>query len=178
MHNVHGNNCQSDFCKCFNVVSARSGHCLQLLICDYDELHETMLEFLLTIKNPRARALHFPLIHALSLSLSVFLSLSVVRFGLLLACSKTKQAAEAATAAVKFQQRPGPGCLAGVQHAHCKRLSHATHNPNTHAPSQMKAAQRRCSNQRALLVFIMATKRRPGQHHQRSCAGEALAVLI
>lgn len=37
-----------------NVVSARFGRSLPLLICGHDELHETMLEFLLTIKNPRA----------------------------------------------------------------------------------------------------------------------------
>lgn len=76
MHNVHGNNCQSDFCKCLNVVSARSGHSLPLLICDYDELHETMLEFLLTIKNPRATLLSYALSLYLSLSLSFFLCLS------------------------------------------------------------------------------------------------------
>lgn len=74
VHNVvHGNNCQSDFCKCLNDVSARWGRRLPLLICDYDELRETMLEFLLTIKNPRARVLSFSLSLSRCLFFAVFL---------------------------------------------------------------------------------------------------------
>lgn len=145
---------------------ARSGRCLPLLICDYDELHETMLEFLLTIKNPRARAPSFPLIHtpflSLSLFLCVFLSLFVFRFGLLPACTKTKQAAAAAAAAAS-RTRGCFGWLACSTHIARDYLMQRAFQTHTHPP-QRKAAQRRCSNQRALLVFIMATKRRrPGQ---------------
>lgn len=124
------------------------------------------------------------LLFSLSLFLCVFLSLFIFRFGLLPACTKTKQAAAAAAAAaaVKFQQRPGPedACLAGVQHAHCKRLSHATRIPNTHAPTTKESSSEALQQSTCLASLHNGNKATAARtaHHQRSQAGEALAVLI
>lgn len=149
---------------------ARSGRCLPLLICDYDELHETMLEFLLTIKNPRARTPSFPLTHApfLSLSFSVyfFLSLSSASVSSRHARRQNKQQQlqpQQQLSSSSVQDQRMLAWLACSTHIARDYLMQRAFQTHTHPP-QRKAAQRRCSNQRALLVFIMATKRRrPGQ---------------
>lgn len=160
---------------------ARSGRCLPLLICDYDELHETMLEFLLTIKNPRARTPSFPLTHAPFLSLSLSLCIS---FSLCLplrsppGMHEDKTSSSCSSRSSVQDQRML--WLAGVQHAHCKRLSHATRIPNTHAPTTKESSSEALQQSTCLASLHNGNKATAARtaHHQRSQAGEALAVLI